>query len=212
MMKRICHISLILLLCLIAHSNAYAQNNLPQTLFEYYNLKDTSLARKMAEITIPMLEIKNTAVLDTLRDYASEAILNRYGQHEDSNGIYFLVDFSNLPDDSTAMYILIFAGMNYYMHSHLITTRNSGLEPPSHKKDIVGGAWYGPYLVIFSAKRYIPTAEISRFLSETGDSIHLHIYEERPQRAIHDYPRSRLFSVPFSNINSYVSPVWPRRR
>lgn len=200
-----------ILVCFMA-SIAGAQNNHPSLCPIYYNLQDTSMAEESVSIKLPLLIPKESNLIDSVEKYIAEACHNKYGQYEDSNGVYFNVVFSTRAEDSNGLYIYISTTPNYYMYMSLVCNLNNDFTPNGYRQYLAGCFLYEGYLVIVKSKQYIPEEETQRFFTITDDSVTLQINQEVPLRALgKNLEPSILYSVPFLSRSNYMSPVYKRK-
>lgn len=192
---------------------AVAQNNHPSSNPLYYNLQDTSHTGEFMTIQLPVLAPNDSDLLDSVKKYIAEACCKRYGQYEDSNGIYFNVGFSTHADDSNSLYIFISTTPNYYMYYGLVSNLNNVFTPVGYREYLVGCFQYERFLVIVKSKQYIPKEEIQRFFSSSNDSLALQIDQEVPLREFgRNLEPSILYSIPLLSRSNYISPVYKRDR
>lgn len=80
-------------LCIVAAlaylSNVHSQNNYPSEYPLYYNFKDTITNQCKASVALPVLQVTDSALQDSLEQYIDTALKKGYGQYEDSNGAFF---------------------------------------------------------------------------------------------------------------------------
>lgn len=195
-------------LCFVS-SNAVAQNNHIDNPLIYYNMKDTSNSTPPIVCRLPILELTDSIVMDSLQQYVKDARKNGYGQFEDSNGVYITMGFGYNLDDTANIYIYISAIENYYLQDNMTRIHESinHFAKDGYKEYFLGAFYIENILVIAHTHQYVCQAELSRFFTEQNDMITLKLYKEKPQRSIgNGLNPSFYFPVPLTDKNNYKSP------
>ena len=206
-------------LCIVAAlaylSNVHSQNNYPSESPLYYNLKDTITSQWKESVVLPVLQIVNPALRDSLDRYISVALENKYGQYEDSNGVVFTIGLTTYEPDTTNIHVDIGVRMNYYLYEYIVASVNHSNRwaPKDYWWYILGIVPYRQYIVYVTTNYRLPREELEVYFTKTEDSVVLRLFEEKPIRSVGTGIEPGLYySVPLIDPGHFKSPQWPRKK
>jgi hypothetical protein len=197
-----------LIIYYIVSPSAIAQNNFDDNPLIYYNMRDTNNSVPFV-CQLPILELTDPIVTDSLQLYIEDARKNGYGQFEDSNGIYLTMGLNYELDDTANIYIYISAIENYYLQDNMTRIHEAinHFAKDGYKEYSLGAFYAENILVIVHTRQYVSQAELSRFFTKQNDMITLKLYKEKSQRSIgNGINPSFYFPIPLNNNKNYKSP------
>ena len=186
----------------------YPQNNHNYDVYTYYNVKDTINATKKQPQKIPVFELVDTQLMDSVTTYLTEIKNNGYDKIEE-NGVYIRINLYYAPDDSTSIYVGIKSLLNYFLNFNLSTDaymwRNAFL-PVGYKKYLYGCIVIDDFIVIIDTEEYIREQELLRFFSPTDKFVEIHLFDG-PEKKTDNFIPSKYFSIHLVSQTNYVSPI-----
>lgn len=193
--------------------NTSAQNNYENNPHIYYNMKDTLGNNPPHVQQLPILELIDSVIIDSLSQYIKNAKINGYGQFEDSNGIYITMGLSYEYNDSNSIYVYISAIENYYLHDNMTKIYESinHFRDDGCKNIFLGVFYYGDFLVMVETYQFVCQEELSRFFANSNEVMTLKLYRETPPKSIgNGINPSLFFPIPLSDKKNYQYPWGPR--
>lgn len=195
-------------------SNVFSQNNYPSEYPLYYNFKDTITNQCKASVALPVLQVTDSALQDSLEQYIDTALKKGYGQYEDSNGVFFSIGLTTYEPDTVSIHISINAAANYYLYEYIVSSIDhiNKWAPKDHWEYWRGVIPYGKYIILVITTFRLPQEELDEYFKETGDAITLCLFEEVPIRSVGNGIEPGLYySAPMTNPRNYKSPKWLRK-
>jgi hypothetical protein len=176
-------------------------------------MKDTLGNYPPHVMQLPILELIDPVIIDSLGQYIKDAKTNGYGQYEDSNGIYITMGLGYETEDSNNLYIYISAIENYYLQNNMTKINESinHFAKEGYKRLFFGAFYLERILVIVNTYQYVSQEELSLFFVNTSEVITLKLYRETPPRSIgNGINPSLYFPIPLRNKKNYQYPLAPR--
>lgn len=201
-----------LFVSVIMNSQVLSQNCNNDNPYIYYNLFDTINTTQQSTIEVPLMDIVDSSLLDSLIQYIHSIEKNDFIEI-DSNGIFFHLSLGYHNVDTTHIMVYIATYYNYHMfdyeggraYDHLNLWR-----PENYKKFLYGCALCEGYLICISTDRTVNMQELSRFVRPQKETMTLRLFESPGFKEIFNTLPNKLYYMDMVNPNNYVSPVFPR--
>lgn len=185
-----------------------AQNMIPNS-DAFYDIKDTTICIRSYHETMPLLDIVDNEIKETLEEFVKKSIPTFI----DTTGYTFSLSLHYQEQDSTHLHIYIVAHSNLSLgRYYAMREYRASYVCEKCKERTIGGIWVNGYYVMVDAPNYVADSELWALFKKKKErqKVCIHLIPEEKElvwydsRVIH-LPQTHFYIIMHNSCN-YVSP------